>query len=102
MSTLVSCSNKLDADGFNVQFKATESGLQSLKSNRVFAPQEVKIVNFYRFEGESSPADSSILYAIETTTGERGTLVDSYGSYSDTNVTKFINQVEEINKQVKK
>lgn len=98
MKSLVSCTNMLLAEGFNTQFKAIDKGLKSLSTEKIFKPDEVKIVNFYRFEGESDPADSSILYAIETTDGEKGTLTDSYGPYSDTNVTKFIQQVEEIHK----
>jgi hypothetical protein len=98
MTSLVSCMNMLLADGFNTQFKAMESGLKSLSTNIVFQPEQVEIINFYRFEGESDPADSSILYAIETSDGEKGTLTDSYGPYADTNVTKFIQKVEEIHK----
>lgn len=100
MKTLVSCLNSLLAEGFESQFKAFKGGIKSLKSKRVYKPEEVKITNFYRFEGESDPSDNSILYAIETNDGERGTLTDAYGPYSDTNVTNFIQQVEEIEKRV--
>jgi hypothetical protein len=60
----------------------------------------VKAVNFYRFEGISNPDDMSILYAIETSDGRRGTLVDAYGFYSDDETGEFINQVEINKKQV--
>lgn len=100
MKTLVSCLNSLLAEGFDSQFKAIKSGLKSLANEKVYQPDEVKILNFYRFEGESDPSDNSILYAIETTDGARGTLIDAYGPYSDTNVTNFIQQVEEIEKKV--
>jgi hypothetical protein len=101
MTSLADCSNALLADGYEVQFKAMENGLKSLATEKIFKPEEVKIINFYRFEGESDPADNSILYAIETSDGEKGTLTDSYGPNSDTNVTKFIQEVEEIHKQVR-
>lgn len=65
---------------------------------KIFQPAEVEILHFYRFEGESNPADSAILYAIETNDGERGTLIDAYGPYNDSQVTNFIKQVEEIHK----
>jgi hypothetical protein len=68
----------------------------------VYKPEEVKIKNFYRFEGESDPADNTILYAIETTSGERGTLTDAYGPYSDSHVAKFIQDVEDIEKRAHK
>jgi len=102
MTTLVSCTNMLDKLGFTTQFKATQTGLKSLANERYYKPEEIKVINFYRFEGESDPSDNTILYAIETSTGERGTLTDAYGPYSDTNVTKFMNDVDSIEKKVNK
>ena len=102
MSTLVSCTNMLDKQGFTTQFKADPSGLKSLTSNTLYSPTEIKVVNFYRFEGESNPSDNCILYAIETSRGERGTLTDAYGPYSDTHITKFMADVEAIQKKVNK
>lgn len=100
MKTLVSCTNMLDKLGFTAQFKALETGLKSLKTERLFKPDEIKVINFYRFEGESNPSDNTILYAIETCTGELGTLTDAYGPYSDTNVTNFMKDVDSIEKKV--
>jgi len=102
LNTMVDCVNALVLQGFNENFKATEKGLQSLSSKITYKPEEVKILNFYRFEGNSDPEDNSILYAIETNDGKRGTLADAYGPYSDSHVTKFIQQVEEINKKTSK
>jgi hypothetical protein len=99
LKTMVSCTNMLHHQGFISQFKATPSGLKSLTTEKIYSPGEVKVVNFYRFEGESNPSDNSILYAIETTDGERGTLTDAYGPYGDTDVTNFMNQVEGIEKK---
>lgn len=98
MKTLSACTSKLSADGFVAQFKASKSGLESLETHKVFGPAEVKIINFYRFEGESDPSDNAILYAIETNTGEKGTLTDAYGVYSDLKVSEFVKEVEEIQK----
>jgi hypothetical protein len=100
MKTMVECLNSLFKAGFQTQFIAEDCGLRSLATQRLFKPEEVEILNFYRFEGESDPSDSSILYAIETNTGERGTLTDAFGSYSDSRITQFIQQVETINKKV--
>lgn len=84
--------------GFVVQFKATKEGLLSLESRKIFNPDEVKIIHFFRFEGDSNPSDSSIVYAIETSDGEKGTLVDGYGSTSDSNISDFMHKVEKIHK----
>jgi hypothetical protein len=102
MKTLASCLNKLVLDGYTENFKVTESGLKALSNEEVFKPEEVHVVNFFRFEGESDPADNSILYAIETSSGLKGTLNDAYGPYSDPNVSKFMKQVEDITKKTDK
>jgi hypothetical protein len=99
MDTLVSCLNELLKTGFNKQFKVTKNGLKELSTNQIFQPEDIKVLNFYRFEGNSDPADNSILYAIETTDGTRGTLVDAYGPYSDTLITHFMELVENIHKE---
>jgi hypothetical protein len=100
MTTLVSSLNKLVLQGFTEDFKATEMGLLSLQSERKYAPEEIEIVNFFRFEGASDPADNSILYVIQTNDGIKGTLTDAYGPYADPQVTRFMKEVEEITKKI--
>lgn len=99
MKTLASCINKLVLDGYTEDFKVGEKGLCSLRQQKDYSPEEVHIRDFFRFEGASDPADNSILYAIETSDGTKGTLTDAYGPYSDPQVTKFMEQVEDINKK---
>jgi len=100
LKTMVACTFKLNQLGFTTQFQARNNGLISLDSEKIYFPDEVEIVDFYRFEGESDPEDSAILYAIETNTGERGTLTDAYGMYYDSQVSEFIKQVNSIRKKV--
>ena len=101
MTTLATTLKVLDAQGFVTQFQVTAEGLKSLTTQHIYKPEQVKIVDFHRFEGESNPDDSSILYAIETNSKERGTLIDSYGSDNDANITAFIKGVEGIHKKEK-
>lgn len=98
MKTLSEMITKLTQKGYDVQFKVTEEGMVSLSTDKVYKPDQLKICHFYRFEGESNPADNSILYAIETRDGEKGTLVDGYGASSDELIDRFIKQVDEIEK----
>jgi hypothetical protein len=99
MKTLGSCLNKVVKDGYTENFKITEQGLQSLETEKLYTPDQVHIVNFFRFEGASDPSDSAILYIIETTDGAKGTLTDAYGMYADPNIDKFIKEVENISKK---
>ena len=82
MKTLASCLNKVVNDGYTENFKVTDDGLQSLETEKIYKPDQVHIVNFFRFEGASDPSESAILYVIETTDGAKGSLTDAYGLYT--------------------
>ena len=96
MNSLSSILEYLAELGFESQFKATEQGLLSMKTQKIFKPEQINILHFYRFEGESDPSDSSIVYGIETNAGEKGTLIDGYGISSDSLVNEFTQKVIEI------
>jgi hypothetical protein len=98
MKSLSSCVNRMKEEGFREDFQVNEKGLSTFDNSKNYKPEQVRILNFYRFEGESDPGDNSILYVIETDDGNKGTLVDGYGAYSDENVAKFIVDVEKIQK----
>ncbi len=100
MTTMTDCMNKLHADGYTENFVAKEKGLEAPSVKKSYSPSEVKIASFYRFEGESDPADNAIVYAIETNDGIKGMVVDSYGGpYANTKISKFITDVEDIAKK---
>ena len=64
-----------------------------------YQPKEIIVVNFYRFEGDSDPGDSSILYIIETIDGTKGTLLDSYGAQNSGVLSEFMDSVSHIPKR---
>lgn len=102
MKSLATCLNKMVMDGYTDDFKVTDHGLESLQQHKNYNPDQVRIINFFRFEGPSNPDDNAILYVIETNDGRKGTLVDSYGVYTDAYVSQFVKDVENIQKKVVK
>lgn len=102
--SLIHVENKLTKDGFTQDFNVADGRLHTIGSDstRSYTPEEVTIVDFYRFEGESNPDDMSILYAIEAHDGVKGTLSSSYGVYADTDTDDFLKQVEDLGKNLKK
>ncbi len=99
MNTLSTCMNKCRKEGYMHDFKVNTKGLHPVDSEEYYVPGQVHINNFYRFEGESDPADSAILYAIETDDHQKGLLLDAYGAYADEKINKFIREVETVNKK---
>jgi len=82
--TLSGTMARLKAEGYTEDFNL---GFDCIHCNRkqikVFPP-EFHIDQFFRFEGESDPADSAILYAISSDKHKvKGLLVNGYGIYSE-------------------
>ena len=48
-----------------------------------FHPEDFEIVEIYRFEGNSDPADEAVVYAIESKKDDKGILVSGYGISAD-------------------
>lgn len=97
MDTLIACMNHAEELGFTTQFKAMPEGLLSLSTQRIFQPAQLKVIHFYRFEGESNPSDNAIVYAIDAD-GEKGTLVDGYGIASESLISDLMTKVTEMHK----
>lgn len=94
--------NKIISEGYDEDYKITERGMESLQTSKIYRPEQVRVVNFFRFEGMSDPDDNAILYVIETEDETKGTLVDAYGVYNDGIIEKFMKEVENIQKKVVK
>jgi hypothetical protein len=100
--SMVNVTNTLKKNGFTEDFRITEEGMCAGNSSKTYRPDEVRIVDFYRFEGNTNPDDMSIMYAIETMDGQKGTISNSYGPYADATVDDFLKQVEDIGKNLDK
>ena len=91
--TLAGAHDGLARRGFTEHLTVVGGKLHALESGRSFAPDEVVIREYHRFEGVSDPDDMSIVYAIETRDATRGTLVDAFGVYSNPVVGAFLREV---------
>ena len=80
--TLVETINALRKEGYTYDFNIMDHEIACAEITTSFGPDDFNVKKVYRFEGMSNPDDSSILYVIETLTGVKGLLVDSYGAYS--------------------
>jgi hypothetical protein len=67
--------------GYTKDFNLRENCI--VCNDEKFHPEDFEIVEVYRFEGESDPADEAVVYAISSNKGERGVLVSGYGISAD-------------------
>lgn len=92
-TTLSQATRDLDKRGFVAQFDFREGEFLDLKSEESFSAKELAIVEYHRFEGMTNPADTSIVFAIETDSGKKGTLIMNYGADVDLGVFDFMDKV---------
>lgn len=71
--------NDLKEQGYTLDFNLDEDKITDVNNKQSYIPNEFNIDKCYRFEGMSNPADNSILYAVTTSDGKKGVLVDGYG-----------------------
>ncbi len=93
MRTLADANEQLARRGFRENFEVTDDRLRARGSGKTFRSDEVAISEYVRLEGASDPDEMSVIYAIETRDGTRGTLVDAFGVYADPAISAFLQHV---------
>jgi len=78
--TLSQRMNELKEQGYTKDFNVVDDKIVNSKDKDSYLPDDFNVDKFYRFEGMTNPADNSILYAITTSNGTKGLLVDGYGT----------------------
>ncbi|MDQ2718925.1 MAG: hypothetical protein M3Z26_04075 [Bacteroidota bacterium] len=82
MTTVSTVLEKLRIKKHDNEFRMTAEGFTP-GNKKCYSPEDLKIIRTYRFEGESDPGDSAIIYLIEANDGLIGYSLDAYGVYSD-------------------
>lgn len=82
--TLTEALTDLQERGYTEDFNLTEHCLFCKGHELEIHPEDFEVDEFYRFEGETDPGDSMVLYAISAHFSKlKGTLLDAYGAYAD-------------------
>jgi hypothetical protein len=68
---------QLRLKGFIIDFNIEKNALCCEAGK--FAADEFEVVDVYRYEGNTDPADEATVYAIESKSGLKGVLVTGYG-----------------------
>lgn len=79
--TVTAAVNGLKQRGYTKDFNLNENCIICHEDK--YHPEDFEIVEIYRYEGNSDPADEAVVYAIEGVNGEKGVLVNGYGISAD-------------------
>jgi hypothetical protein len=72
---------QLRKQGYTLDFNLKEN--QLMAGEYTYTADEFEIVDLYRYEGPSDPADEAIVYALASPSGVKGVLVSGYGYTMD-------------------
>jgi hypothetical protein len=79
--TLADSVDRLTKAGYADWFKAEDGGLRSATNGCVHSPDEMRVDEFLRFEGETNPDDEAIVFALTCVPhGVKGTYTIPYGT----------------------
>ncbi len=81
--TLSGTIRALQAKGYTHDFNLHPEWIECPPLKLRLAPEEFHVDEVHRFEGMTNPDDSSILFAISSSSGLKGLLVDAYGVYAE-------------------
>ncbi|WP_276370462.1 phosphoribosylpyrophosphate synthetase [Chryseolinea sp. H1M3-3] len=82
-ATLSEALNALKNRGYREDFNLKPHCIECASLSLELHPENFTVDEFHRFEGMSNPDDNSIVFAISSKDGIKGTLVDAYGMYAD-------------------
>jgi len=88
--------NELVSNGYTASYQLEDGKLKDLESGKLFSTYQVTIMEEYRYEGMSNPSDMSILYALSTDDGRKGTLLLPYGPSGDGELAWFMKEVPTV------
>jgi hypothetical protein len=79
--TVTEAINGFRQQGYTLDFNLDENCIVCAAGK--FEDEEFQIDAFYRYEGDSDPADSAMVYAISSNAGHKGVLITGYGVSDD-------------------
>jgi len=90
-ATVTDAISELRKQGFLIDFNLKENSLEA--DSAKFSSEEFEILDVYRYEGNSDPADEATVYAIVSQSGLKGILVTGYGVSSDPVSTQMLRKL---------
>jgi len=82
--TLVDATNDMMKRGYTANLSLEGDTIDDKEHDIHMGADDFEIDEFFRFEGQSNPSDTSIVYAISSRKyNTKGILINAYGMYAD-------------------
>jgi hypothetical protein len=84
METLSEALRRLSTAGYVNEYRAEAEGLRNLSDGTVRRPEDFRVEQVARFEGDSDPGDECTVFALaDADGGSKGTYTVTYGTLMD-------------------
>jgi len=94
---LVDAISDLKTAGYTTDFNLAFDQIKCAATGTCLLPSQFNIVAHHRFEGDTDPSNSSVLYVIESQDHQmKGILISAYGVYSDPVSDEMINKLHVV------
>jgi hypothetical protein len=93
-STMLEAIIELKKRGYYHSMNVLENRLYCFENKHIYAPEEMRIVEFHRFEGDGDYNDNSIIYVIEAEDGTKAIIIDAYGTYANVELYHCIQKMK--------
>jgi hypothetical protein len=90
-ATITEAIEQLKKQGYTLDFNLEKNRLKV--GEHEYTADEFEIVDLYRYEGQSDPADEATVYALANKSGIKGILVSGYGASADEASTETLKQL---------
>jgi len=90
-ATVSEAIEELKKQGFALDLNLKENNI--IAGEQAYLADEFEIVDLYRYEGASDPADEATVYALASVSGLKGILVSGYGISTDEAATETLKQL---------
>lgn len=81
-NTVTEAMAALKQKGYKEDFNLHPEWIECPKLDLRLQPEEFHVDEVHRFEGMTNPDDSEVIYAVSSSRGVKGVLIDAYGAYA--------------------
>ncbi|MGZ3874856.1 MAG: phosphoribosylpyrophosphate synthetase [Mucilaginibacter sp.] len=90
-ATVTEAIEQLKKQGYNLDLNLKENHF--VAGEQQYPADEFEIVDLYRYEGPSDPADEATVYALASASGIKGILVTGYGVSTEDDSAETLKQL---------
>jgi hypothetical protein len=93
---LLEAIQELQAEGYTMEYMATETGFLDASSGRVYLPESISEIKVIRVDQPAAESSAHcILYALKMIDGQSGWISDAAGSYADEKLAEHFARTQE-------